>query len=151
MTQNGFQWGQIRLHIAMAFHMYEREHIDGERDVHSLWNVGHLIKPNMILTPDVSVTDVTDVERNGLYVPIPPTIAIEVATRFLTASLLQTKTTLYLEAGSRQVWHVFPETQTIVIWEGRTATAYDGDATIYIEHLFPNFALALSDVFKSHS
>ncbi len=114
---------------------------------------------------DVRVPDASFVVKNRVQQfkdamadrsPFAPDIAIEVISPSESVRSVNDKTLLYLNAGVRQVWNVFPDDSIIEVWErggdGRTTVLLlrSGD-TLTNKDLLPGFTLKLDEVFTDMS
>ncbi len=85
-----------------------------------------------------------------------PNLVVEVISPSETPRTINDKTALYLNAGVKQVWNVYPEDAIIEVWEPgadssmRVVTLRTGD-TLTSKAVLPGFALKLDDVFADTS
>jgi Uma2 family endonuclease len=149
MSLNYLSWGQVRLKIMFAFGDYERQRRENGREWFVVYNVAHLVAPNTLLTPDVSVTDFAAMGNKvgNSYIHVAPTIAVEVVNRFNLAAALQAKRLMYFKAGTPQVWNVYPDTEIIEIHHKHGSNVYRIDDTISGGDVLPGFTLPVRDIF----
>ncbi len=114
----GFEHGAILARITMLFGrmLPESEYIVVSGDA------GFLLDPNpeaaTIRGADIAVNRRADVGANlpkGWF-PGAPLLAVEVVSPSNTASDLHLKVRQYFEAGAREVWLVYPDTQTLYVY-----------------------------------
>jgi Uma2 family endonuclease len=105
------------------------------------------------LSPDVSIFRVPDMPLGWkLSDPIPcvPALVVEIISHNDSVEQTRLRLRTYLEAGTEQVWVVYPEEQELHQFvRGETEVrVYQSDGLIDTGTLFPGFALQHSDVFK---
>jgi len=68
------------------------------------------------------------------------------------AELIRIRTSRYLEAGTEEVWVVYPETRELhqfrLADSGETVRIYKGDEPIDVDALFPGLTLRNSEIFQ---
>ena len=79
---------------------------------------GYLIGSNWV-TPDVSITNAG--QREGKYLEGAPALAVEVISKANTAEMMQRKVKLYLQNGSREVWVLYPRSESASVYRGKTS------------------------------
>jgi Uma2 family endonuclease len=84
--------------------------------------------------------------RKQRYTPGAPELAIEVVSPSDKVIHLKSKVDIYLQAGSKTVWVVFPESRSVMIYRADTVRELKGDQTIE-DPLFPGFAAPVSRFF----
>lgn len=77
-----------------------------------------------------------------------PDLAIEVVSATDTAAHLKIKVDVYLLNGSKTVWVVYPDSQSLMVHSGDTARELKGDQTIK-DPLLPGFSVRVSSFFDS--
>ncbi len=82
------------------------------------------------------------------YWPIAPDLAVEVVSPSDRAAEVLAKVAEYLEAGTRLVWVVYPQTQKIVVYRPSADVQLlsVGD-TLEGEDVVPGFACPVAEVF----
>ena len=88
------------------------------------------------------------IDRWKVPVPQPPDIAVEIVSPSETAADLERKVEAYLEAGTKEVWVVYPDGQNIYLHTPsgiRRLSATDRLTT----PLLPDWSIAISDLFAS--
>ena len=87
-----------------------------------LTEAGHLIgrKPDMVLAPDVSFVANDRIPAGGLpndgFIPVVPTLAVEVVSPGDLDSEIAAKVDDYLAAGVERIWIVRPKQQTVTVY-----------------------------------
>jgi Uma2 family endonuclease len=115
---------------------------------------GFWLGPNTMRGADVAFISnsklalLTDDEK---YLPFAPDIALEVVSSNDTAEEIQNKVNLYLNAGTLQVWILYPRIRQIVVHYP------DGTTKRFTEHdiidggsVLPGFSAAVADFFPPH-
>ncbi len=121
---------------------------DGVREVYM--EAGYLLAkgPNTIRQPDVSVMSKDQVRAtdDDDYFEGAPELAVEVVSPRNSDEDLVEKVRQYLAAGARWVWVVYPETQSVTVWDASGSHVFTGD------NLLPGFGVKVSDLFNgSHA
>jgi Uma2 family endonuclease len=117
---------------------------------------GFLIKrdPDSLLAPDFAF-----VVHDQMPQPIPdefpdfaPRLVIEVVSPSNTAAEILQKVTLFLEAGSRLVWVVYPIQKKVVVHRpGGEATTLGIDDSLSGEDVFPGFSMDIAKIFPNET
>ena len=102
------------------------------------------------LRPDIAIFSKEQwslVDQNKTPITVIPEIAIEVISPSELANHSQRKVRIYLAAGVKEVWQVWPEFQSVQVWEpgGRSRFVDAGDRLT--SPLLPDWELHLSDLF----
>jgi Uma2 family endonuclease len=107
--------------------------------------------PDTVLMPDVSYIR-RDLLPDGLpdgYVQVPPDLAIEVMSPSNRIPELERKAQRYLMAGTRLVWIVRPDNQTVTVYRpDRPAIVLGLDDMIDGADVLPVFRMSVGDVFR---
>ena len=106
--------------------------------------------PDIVLIPDaafVTAAQLKTADQDRAAFLFAPTLAIEVVSPSNPALEMIKKTELYLSAGSRAVWIVYPVSQTVKIYQPGSERVET--ATLTDQDLFPGFSLALAEVFNA--
>ncbi|MDX1964795.1 MAG: Uma2 family endonuclease [Pirellulales bacterium] len=109
--------------------------------------------PDTVRGPDVYYVRAARVPATGVpvrYWEIPPDLAIEVVSLGDSAAEIHEKVADYLNAGTHQVWVVYPSTQVIVIHTpdsfARTLRVND---TLTAPDLLPGFSCPVAELFAN--
>ena len=125
-------------------------------DGHSLGDVvssqtGFRLLPNTLRAPDsayISKTKLATLTEPDRFLPFPPDLAVEVVSPGDTATEVQDKVNLYLDAGTRLVWVLYPNLkQAVVHRANRTSQTVFVDGVLDGEDVLPGLRIALSDLF----
>jgi Uma2 family endonuclease len=81
------------------------------------------------------------------WVPVIPDLVIEVVSTGDGETEVASKTQMWLEAGVRLVWVVYPMRREIVVHRADSATTLTEADTLKGEDVAPGFTLAVADVF----
>lgn len=86
------------------------------------------------------------------FVPKAPDLAIEVLSPYDSISQTQHKAEIYLSAGTKLVWIVYPKTETVDVCRlsknnELQITEMTSDETLSGEDVLPDFTLAIKDIF----
>lgn len=82
------------------------------------------------------------------FVEFAPDLAVEIISPSEEPADMARKVEEYFASGAQQVWHMFPETQTIIIFRSPLeATTYQPDDEIDLNDLLPGFHRLVADLF----
>lgn len=106
----------------------------------------------------VVIPDISFVQKERLNFPLPPLIsfapdlAIEVISPSNTITEMNQKIEDYLAYGTKIVWIIYPDTQTVDVWhqlEDKTLTKnkFGIQDTLSGEDVLPNFRLPVAKIF----
>ncbi len=106
--------------------------------------------PDTVLAPDIAFVSAERAKPlTDKFASIAPDLAVEVVSPGNSASELNQKIALYFQAGTRQIWIVYPKTRTIQIYSAPNqivvlsrADELDGG------NVLPGFTLALETLFS---
>ena len=111
--------------------------------------VGYHIEsdPDTVLGPDISFLGPDHIPTDGYY-PGPPDLAIEVISPGDRRGRIERKLGLWLEAGARSVWHVYPRRRTVEIISstGERRTLHENDELV--DDTVPGFRVKVSEIFE---
>jgi Uma2 family endonuclease len=128
-------------------------------DQHQLGDVvngetGFQLGPDTMRAADVAfigkdkLATVTHPEK---YLPFAPDLAVEVVSPGNTASEIQLKVTLYLDAGCRMVVTIYPDLRQIITYEpGGRSTVIMEDGVFDGGDVLPGLSIRVGEVFPSH-
>lgn len=88
-------------------------------------------------------------EETDGYHHLAPDLVVEVASPYDSATYLQAKVADWLAAGVRQVWVVYPDTRSIMVYDpsGR-AVIHREDDVLDGEDVLPGFRCMVKEVFR---
>jgi Uma2 family endonuclease len=112
---------------------------------------GYWLNEHTLRAPDVGFytweKDKLHTDRDK-YRPFPPDLAVEVVSPSDRAEAVQEKVQLYLRAGTRQVWVVFPQNRTVTLHHADgSARTLSADDSLDGGDLLPGFTLPVADCF----
>ena len=112
-------------------------------DVEFALDENYRVRPDIfILLPERAAS----IDPQKVPVPGAPDIAIEVISPSERAFDSQQKVNAYLHYGCREVWHVYPKLNTVVIHRGPNSSTLDCGQRIATP-LLPGFALPVESLF----
>ncbi len=85
------------------------------------------------------------------YISGPPDLAVEIVSPGDRAGDIQAKINDYLDAGTRLIWVIYPQTRMITVYTPGTSTAHllrEGD-TLTGGDVLPGFSVPVANVFSS--
>lgn len=142
----GARHGRVALAIERVLNEFVTRHGLGSVEMES----GFLLseEPRTVRGPDVAFISQ---ERLPAEVPVgfwpfAPDLAIEVLSPSNTASEIETKVLEYLDAGSRMVWVIDPESRTARIYQGNEARIVREHEELYAGDVVDNFSIPLRSV-----
>lgn len=101
--------------------------------------------------PDVSFVSaarVKETEREGFYYQAPD-LAIEIVSPTERTSDTRAKLNDFLQAGSQQVWLVYPATQQVTTYDADgSATTFEVGQSLPGGELLPGFSIAVIEIFQ---
>jgi len=107
--------------------------------------------PDTVRAPDVAFIAKDRLPRPvpQRYFPLPPDLAVEVVSPSDVAQDVRRKVIDFLQAGTRLVWVVYPETQTVDVYRpGQDVRVVDAQGVLQGEDVLPGFELPLRALFK---
>jgi Uma2 family endonuclease len=105
---------------------------------------------NTRLRPDLAVVlgdTWRNLDRQKIPIPNPPAIAIEVISPSERTSYSTRKVRIYLTRGVQEVWQVFPEDRTILVYSQSTTLANYADQDNLTSPLLPGWGISVSQAF----
>jgi Uma2 family endonuclease len=83
------------------------------------------------------------------FLELAPDLVVEVVSQNDSASYMQDKIEMWLEAGARLVWIVYPELQSVVVYDSldEAKVLHVGDDLEGIP-VFEDFNIAVEEIFK---
>jgi Uma2 family endonuclease len=120
-----------------------------DNEVRLIYNVGHLILPGVLLSPDLAFVRTArlpgDVET---YIPVGPDIAIEVLRRTDVTEQVREKVELYLVSGASAVWVVQPEVARVHIYTASGTQTLAHDDILGGGDIVPTLSIPISKIFR---
>lgn len=106
--------------------------------------------PLTIRGPDVAFVRAPRIPAEPVtgFFPGAPDLAIEIVSPSNRAADIQTKVREYLDAGTRLVWVVYPETRTVAVHESRDAARFlEVDDVLTADDLLPGLEIEVPRLF----
>lgn len=109
----------------------------------------YVISDDDTFMPDVGyIAKVRLPEEPSREVPIPPDLAVEVKSPTDSKREMRRKAETYITGGTKLVWLVFPETETVEVYYGKEDVATLGiDDSLTGYDVLPDFSLAVRQIF----
>jgi Uma2 family endonuclease len=125
-----------------------------ERDLGILYGADATLRlrPGLVRLPDVAFVSWRQLPNRELpaepIASLVPDLAIEVVSKGNTCAEMELKLREYFAAGTRLVWYVYPDTQTVRVYTDSTAfTEIGPDGVLDGADVLPGFHLAVRDLF----
>jgi Uma2 family endonuclease len=147
MVPTDFDHGDLQAEITALLRLHAR--MDGTGRV--VAEVGFVLQrnPDTVLAPDVAFvrTERLPQKRTG-FPELAPDLAVEIVSPGNTTAELARKIGIYLEAGVRAVWVVYPNERQVVVHrpEGPPQVFTDGDQ-IDGGEVMPELSLPVTEIF----
>lgn len=145
----GFQHGGVAAAIAGEIHRFLREHPLG-RVVTAEAGFVLCDEPPTVRAPDVAFVrrDRLDFDETR-FAPLAPDLAVEVVSPSNTMSEIHEKVLDYLDAGSRLVWVVDSDSNTVVAYRSRDEIRMiGGDGELDGGDVLPGFRVRVAELFE---
>mgnify|MGYP005834552181 CR=1 FL=1 len=106
--------------------------------------------PDTVVAPDVGfLSNARLTPATGGYYPVPPDLAVEVISPNDTAREIRRKVRLYLRAGTRMVWVIYPEERVVDVYRPNAPVVIlESDDTLDGGDVLPGFVLPVTRVFE---
>lgn len=107
--------------------------------------------PDILRGPDVAFIRAQNVDRSSVngWAEFAPDLAIEIVSPSDTARQIDRKVHQYLHAGTRAVWIVYPDTQSIHVYEPNgIARVIEVNGTVSSPTALPGFELPVRSIFE---
>jgi Uma2 family endonuclease len=107
-------------------------------------------KPDTVLAPDVAFVSKDRFKSNtDEFLTVAPDLAVEVISPSNTASEINEKTVRFFNAGTRQIWIVYPKTRLIHVYSAITEITVLGiDDTLGGSNVLPDFKVSVREIFS---
>jgi len=148
--QMGMESSKIALRIAFLIALYLEKQKLGELFGSDTSYQCFPQAPNDVRRADVSFIRSGRFEGNRLpkgNCRVPPDLAIEVISPNDLAFEVEEKVALYLGAGVKSVWVVYPPTKTVQVHRTGTSIHLTADDTITEPDLLPGFSCKVAELF----
>lgn len=114
---------------------------------------GFRMQNRNLRAPDITFTTRA---RRGTVFPEPgfgqaaPDLCIEIISPSETKTDMDDRLADYFASGAQEVWHVFPETERILVYTSVSAsTAYETADTLHGAPLLPNLTFRVGEIFDT--
>jgi Uma2 family endonuclease len=104
-----------------------------------------------VLAPDAAFVSSGRVPSGDVagFARLAPDLAVEVASPGQTRPQMEAKVRLYLAAGVRLVWIIWPETRTVEVWRpAGTGTTLSEGGSLDGADVLPGLTIPLADIFS---
>ncbi len=82
------------------------------------------------------------------FIELAPDLAVEIISPSEEPGDMARKVREYFASGSKQVWHMFPETQTVTVFQSPTeSVTYQPEDTLDLSDILPGFRSRVSELF----
>jgi Uma2 family endonuclease len=107
-------------------------------------------QPDTVLAPDIAFVSAKRAKPLAeKFSTVSPDLAVEVVSPGNSAGEMNEKTALYFQAGTQQVWIVYPKTQTVHLYTSATSVAIlTRQDTLEGASVLPGFKLPLDALFS---
>ena len=117
---------------------------------------GFEISPGIVRAPDVAYLSLGTAPKLEKRMQVAPDFVVEVISPSERHTEIRQKIDEYLQAGVRLVWIVYPDSQTIDVWQQQVdgqqvAQTYAPNSTILADPVLPELSIPLSDIFRTNS
>lgn len=149
MSPPGFDHGDICACLTLEL----RQFVKGSGLGRVVTETGFILRrnPDLVRGPDVAFVSQEKIQRLGRtrkFWPGPPDLAVEVLSPEDRASEILRKVGEYLEAGTRLVWVVDPENQTVSAYRSlHQVRVYSVGEELSGEDVLPGFSLKVAEIF----
>lgn len=151
MSPAGHLHGRIALKLGTYLNLFVIENKLGEAYAAE---TGFVLQrdPDTVRAPDLAFVTAERAQaqtRDTGFFDGAPDLAVEVISPHETAESIEDKLIDYLEAGTQQVWLVYPRTQTVIVYNSLTeVTAFSTSDTHEGGDLLPGFQLPVRNIFR---
>ena len=145
----GESHGYLAVKISFALEQWIRKNRAGRVYVEAGFVLAR--HPDLVRAPDVAFLNSEALPSAQLlsgFIDGAPTLAVEIISPNDKWQDVEAKVLLYLDKGTRAVWIVDPDSQSITVRTASAATVYRGQSTLKGESVLPDFEMALSEVFE---
>ena len=139
--------GRIVANLALILGLHVRANRLGDVLAESGYHLER--DPDTVLGPDVSFVSRERVNRtDDTYYNYPPDLAVEVLSPGDRKGYVERKLAVYLETGTRSIWHVNPKSRTVEIISstGERRTLHETDELV--DDTIPGFRVKVSEIFE---
>ena len=113
---------------------------------------GYRMEGGNLRVPDFSFTRFDRFPNSEVpdgFIEFAPDLAVEIISPFEEPGDMARKVSEYFASGARQVWHMFPETQIIIVFYSPTeAVTYQPEDDLDLDAVIPGFRSRVSELFE---
>jgi Uma2 family endonuclease len=151
MSPAGSRHGRIVSRINSRIEqIVERDHLGSAFGAETGFILSH--NPDTVRAPDIAFVAAARLPQGELpvgFLPIAPDLAVEVISPSEAAADVQHKVSQYFEAGTRQVWIVYPDLRQVVVFgSARQSVVLLAADTLDGGDLLPGFACRVAELFE---
>lgn len=146
MPPAGGKHSTIEMRLGARLLAYADEHAPGHV---TTGDGGYILfQPDTVRAPDISyISQASLPTLPDAYIPLPPELAVEIVSPHDRASQIQAKIDMYLQAGTRLVWVIYPDLRkTVVHHPDGTTHAVSADEALSGGEVLPGFAIKLAQI-----
>jgi Uma2 family endonuclease len=107
--------------------------------------------PDTVRVPDAAFVSAARIPSSGTpigFFPGAPDVAVEVVSPGDAAEEVQAKVKAYFEAGTQQVWIIYPQTQEVAVFRSaRESVVLGGDDMLEGGNVLPGFTCPVAELF----
>lgn len=144
--------GAIVLMLGGILNEFVRQHNLG---IVAAGDIGHVLRrgPDLVRAPDISFVTRESVPESGLpergFWEGPPTLAVEIVSPDDRATEVHAKVQHFLEAGTRQVWVLWPSQRSVTVYDpDGGAREFGPEARLNGGDVLPGFTVRVGDLFE---
>jgi len=144
----GHEHGRVQSNVVAALHAYVREHELGYVIVESGFVLTET--PPTVRGPDVAFVSremYGDARPDG-FAEFSPDLAVEVVSPSNSAEDIMEKVVDYFDAGSREVWVLYPSRRQVVQYTSRSEARILSEGEDLASTSLPGFRISLSEFFS---
>jgi Uma2 family endonuclease len=149
MTRPNYRHGRVQSNLIRILGGHAHHHKLGDVVSESGFILGR--NPDILRGPDVAFVRaerVPEVPDEG-WAEFGPDLAIEIVSPSDTARQIDRKVHQYLAAGTRAVWIVYPDTQSVQIFEPNgVARVIEAEGLLASPHALPGFEVRAGEIFE---
>lgn len=143
-----FGHGRIMANLARLLGSFVKEHRLGRLVA---GDAGFVLQhdPDTVLGPDLAFVTVDHMpDDETTYSNVPPDLAVEIVSPSNSAAEIDRQIAIYLGAGVRTVWTVYPKRRQVIVHEpDHTSRTFDYAETLTGGEVLPGLSLTVSEIF----
>jgi Uma2 family endonuclease len=152
MPPTGYEHGRISAILASQLQRFIELHPLGDvLGAETGFILSREGEPDTVLAPDAAfVSSQRSPARDATgFARLAPDLVVEVVSPGQTRSQMEAKARLYLAAGVRLIWIVWPDSRTVDVWRAGEdiGTPFTEDDDLTGENVLPGLTIAVRDIF----